>query len=809
MRSYNPVIFCAFIFTILIVYGHAENLQRQKRFLRRDILNPLSDGLFGLGDYARDFTDQIASQATMAVRHVMPQATRAVNGLSNWGSRLGEQVVDGMQKRGLIRVPIEREIEGDEKEVEVFNPEETEPQRPTPGGGNRFNPYIPFQFTFGILTPWWDGPNVCVERNEIEEPEQETTDMPGFSINFETTRCVPSESTYSCTRKIQTNGMRKTVVIRRQCCHGFVRRTDGRPGCSALKMEDLLETMKSLERTKFVKWIESAGLEDKLKTGNYTIFTPSNEAIIDFEDDSEDNEISAINPAKRLIDTSSIVAGHIVEGFENIDVLENEQELKTLGEGSKIRINKYQPAHEVVTANCVPISGKNNFATNGMAHLTSDVLPQPKKNLAEIIEEDEGFTKFKNLLIDSGIMEDLKKQDQPWTLFVPTDSAFRKLPKSLKKQIESGEGCIQSILLEHVVKGTLCTAAVVSQVRVKNILDNYLQLTKDEAEKLRINGALVDSENILGTNGVIHVIDKVLIPPQARNLLKALEEDDRQDLLELLELSEMVSQLEDAQNVTFFAPSKEAIKSLSNETREEMMSDPEFLKKVLQHHLVPSHTPSNNFMDNKKLTTLNGHNVHIKLHETFPGLITAATVQCAYIVNHDNQACGAVIHKINKVLMPPKGSIVEALKHMEDHEIVLKLLQNTDLETKLAEDGPFTFLAPTDEAFEKMRDMTVEDLQENNTLAEKVLKLHILPEVLCCNGVSHSSPFHRQYVRTLDGSVVPTYRGLSERVRFGRAKVTKCDVPATNGLVHSINRVILPERPRSPTLFGMDLWPFF
>ena len=76
--------------------------------------------------------------------------------------------------------------------------------------------------------------------------------------------------------------------------------------------------------------------------------------------------------------------------------------------------------------------------------------------------------------------------------------------------------------------------------------------------------------------------------------------------------------------------------------------------------------------------------------------------------------------------MPPKGSIVEAIKDMENHEIVLKLLQNTDLVTKLEEEGPFTFLAPTDEAFERMRDITLEDL-ENNTLAEKVLKLHILP----------------------------------------------------------------------------------
>lgn len=77
--------------------------------------------------------------------------------------------------------------------------------------------------------------------------------------------------------------------------------------------------------------------------------------------------------------------------------------------------------------------------------------------------------------------------------------------------------------------------------------------------------------------------------------------------------------------------------------------------------------------------------------------------------------------------MPPKGSIAEAIKSMKDHEIVLKLLQNTDLITKLEEEGPFTFLAPSDEAFERMREPTLEDLLENSTLAEQVLKLHILP----------------------------------------------------------------------------------
>nr|XP_042899795.1 transforming growth factor-beta-induced protein ig-h3 [Parasteatoda tepidariorum] len=601
--------------------------------------------------------------------------------------------------------------------------------------------------------------------------------------------------------------MRRTIVVRRQCCHGFVRRTDGRPGCSALKMENLYDTMKSLEMTKFLSWMESSGLKDKLMTENLTVFTPSNDAIVDFEDDTEDNEISAMNPAK-MTDIALTVSGHIVEGFLNIDSVEDEELLNTLNDQNKIRINKYQPAHEVVTANCVPVSGKNNLATNGIVHLVSGVLPSLKSSVEDILSNNKEYSKFRKLLAESNLLEVLQKDGLPWTLFVPTNAAFRKLPRLLQRQIESGEGCVESILHQHIVKGTICTAAIISQNRVRNILGNNLQLTKDEAEKLRVNGALMESNDIVATNGVIHEIDTVLIPPQARNILKALEEEERQDIIDLIETSDLLSELEQSKNVTFFLPTKEAIKSLSNETKEELLNNPEYLKSVLQHHLVQDHLPSSKFLDNSKLTTMGGHSLHLKLHELFPGIVTGATVQCAFLMSHDNQACGAVIHKINKVLIPPKGSIAEVLEDMPDHSIVMKLLKNTDLESKLKEDGPFTFLAPTDDAFERMTESSLDDLLENNTLAEDILKLHVLPEVLCCNGVPHSSPFHRQFVRTFDGSILPLHRGIGDRVRFGRARALHCDILATNGLVHSINRVIQRQRQRS-NLFNMDLWPFF
>lgn len=77
--------------------------------------------------------------------------------------------------------------------------------------------------------------------------------------------------------------------------------------------------------------------------------------------------------------------------------------------------------------------------------------------------------------------------------------------------------------------------------------------------------------------------------------------------------------------------------------------------------------------------------------------------------------------------MPPKGSILETLKGMKDHDILLKMLEVADLEKKLEEEGPFTLLAPHDEAFERFSDETLKEILRNKTKAEEILKLHIIP----------------------------------------------------------------------------------
>lgn len=109
-----------------------------------------------LGDYARDIGDQLMAQASMAVQHMVPQTSRSRARQSMGNPEELEKPEN--EKRTGMKVPSGRETEGDEKEIEVFDPETVEkPQRPNSGEENWFRPLVPFSFSFGLLTPWWEG----------------------------------------------------------------------------------------------------------------------------------------------------------------------------------------------------------------------------------------------------------------------------------------------------------------------------------------------------------------------------------------------------------------------------------------------------------------------------------------------------------------------------------------------------------------------------------------------------------------------------------------------------------------------------
>ena len=139
-----------------------------------------------------------------------------------------------------------------------------------------------------------------------------------------------------------------------------------------------------------------------------------------------------------------------------------------------------------------------------------------KTNAEDIVDTAIKAGKFKTLVAAvqaAGLVKTLKG-DGPFTVFAPTDAAFAKLPKGTLKSLLKPENKskLANILTFHVVAGKV-TSKAVSTSKVKMVNGQKANL-KVENKKVTINGANVVAVDVMASNGVIHIIDSVILPPK-------------------------------------------------------------------------------------------------------------------------------------------------------------------------------------------------------------------------------------------------------------------------------------------------------
>ena len=136
----------------------------------------------------------------------------------------------------------------------------------------------------------------------------------------------------------------------------------------------------------------------------------------------------------------------------------------------------------------------------------------------------------------------------------------------------------------------------------------------------------------------------------------------------------------------------------------------------------------------------------------------------------------------------PEGNIVETAVAAGQFKTLTSLLQQTGLDKTLAESGPYTVFAPTDEAFAKVPQKTLDTLASNSDQLKAVLLYHVADgEVKAADVATMSS------VATLNGASLPIKVNESV-VRVGGAKVIQADVMASNGVIHVIDGVLIPPQ---------------
>ncbi|KAJ6658359.1 hypothetical protein lerEdw1_020631 [Lerista edwardsae] len=203
-----------------------------------------------------------------------------------------------------------------------------------------------------------------------------------------------------------------------------------------------------------------------------------------------------------------ILQNHILKVKVGLSDLYNGQYLETLG-GKKLRVFVYRTA--VCIENSCMVRGSKE-GRNGFIHVFRQIIQPAEKTLHETLRSDKRFSTFLSL-VEAADLEEVLSQPGAWTLFVPTNEAFKGLTEQEKRTLIRNPNALRNILLYHLTRGVFLGSGF--EPGVTNILKTiqggklYLKVVNDE---LLVNELKSKESDLIATNGVIHVIDKLLYP---------------------------------------------------------------------------------------------------------------------------------------------------------------------------------------------------------------------------------------------------------------------------------------------------------
>ena len=250
--------------------------------------------------------------------------------------------------------------------------------------------------------------------------------------------------------------------------------------------------------------VKAAGLVETLQgKGPFTVFAPTDDAFAKLGKDAIADLLKPENKAK----LTAILTYHVVAGDNPAAKVVTVKELTSV-QGSPLAIVADKNGVTVGTAKVVKT---DVLAQNGVIHVIDSVL-LPPDNLVATAAKAGKFQTLLTAATAAGLAETLSN-DGPFTVFAPTDEAFAKLGKDTIADLLKPENKakLASILKHHVVAGRVKAEAVVKVKEVKTLQGTSLAV-KVEQGKVSIGGANVVATDVIAGNGVIHVIDSVLLP---------------------------------------------------------------------------------------------------------------------------------------------------------------------------------------------------------------------------------------------------------------------------------------------------------
>jgi transforming growth factor-beta-induced protein len=288
------------------------------------------------------------------------------------------------------------------------------------------------------------------------------------------------------------------------------------------------------------------------------------------------------------------------------------------------------------------------FAANVDIVLADGHAAKAEKDIVDTAVAAGKFGILAEALTKADLVDTLKGTG-PFTVFAPTDDAFAAALKALKitKEQLLARADLKSILLYHVVSGSVKSTALSDGMTPATVQGTNLKVSIT-GDVVKVNTAKVTSADVMASNGVIHIIDAVLLPP---DIVDTAVADGRFTILaEALTKAKLVDDLKGTGPFTVFAPTDAAfaaaLKALGA-TKEELLARKD-LKSILEYHVLSGSVKSTDLSNGIKAKTVQGCDATI----TIDG--STVKVNDAKVIKADILTSNGVAHAIDAVILPPE-----------------------------------------------------------------------------------------------------------------------------------------------------------
>nr|XP_046245592.1 periostin, osteoblast specific factor b isoform X2 [Scatophagus argus] len=561
-------------------------------------------------------------------------------------------------------------------------------------------------------------------------------------------------------------GKKATVLY--ECCPGYMK-LEGMRGCPAVApIDHVYGTLGVVKATSTQKYADISKLRPEIEgSGSFTFFAPSNEAWELLDETVRSALISNVN-----IELYNALHYHMANKRLLTKDLRNGMTVTSMYNDLGLHINHYP--NGVVTVNCARIIYGNQVATNGVVHVIDRVISAVGSSIQDVIEVDDDLTTLSDIAQNSGLLEKLG-QSGHYTLFAPTNEAFERLGSDVLERLQSDKEVLKALINFHLLNSVQCSEAIMAGSSYETLEGNNIEIGCD-GESITVNGIkMVRKKDIVTTNGVIHLIDQVLMPDSAKQVME-LVGSSQSTFGDMVSELGLAAAMRPEAEYTLLAPLNVAFSD------EVMSMDQRLLRIILEHHILKNKIVLGQLYNGQRLETIGGKLLRVFIYRT------AVCIENSCLIRGSKEGSNGALHLMKTLLKPAEKNMFEILKENGGFKIFLSLMEAAGLTDLLKQEGDFTLFAPSDKAFSVLNENDLTLLKGDINALRTILLYHINNGIFIGGGLETGVT---NLLKTLQGSNLKLMFA-NNTMQVNTVQVPKSDIMATNGVIHFVNNVLYP-----------------